>query len=97
MFAPDFTLSHLLIFIQGYEVALGDAGLPSQHAHFREWIYKQHPEWRHSSAWWGSHVLEECAGNLDRALDVIIQRLDGFLATEGAEFARSPHRQSEEP
>ncbi|MBN1205804.1 MAG: hypothetical protein JXB05_12880 [Myxococcaceae bacterium] len=97
MYAPDFSLSHLLIFIQGYEVALGDAALPSQHERLREWIYKQRPEWRQSSAWWGSHVLDQCAGDLDRALDAIIKVLDEFLAAEGAEPARSSTRQSQEP
>ena len=80
MYAPDFSLSHLLIFIQGYEVALGDVALPSQHERLREWIYKQQPEWRQSSAWWGDLVPEECAGDLERALEAIIKLLDGFLA-----------------
>jgi hypothetical protein len=96
MFAPDFSLAHLFMFIQGYEAALGDEDLPSQHERFREWIYKQRPEWRQSSLWWGRHVLEECANDLDRTLDAIIKLLDGFLAGEGAEFARSPVRQSQE-
>ncbi len=96
MFAPDFTLTHLLMFIQGYEAALGDEDLPSQHDRFREWLYKQRPAWKQSSSWWGHHVLKECAGDLDRALDAIIRLLDGFLAGEGTEFARSPHRQHEE-
>jgi hypothetical protein len=96
MFAPDFTLAHLFMFIQGYEASLGDENLPSQHERFREWIYKQRPEWKQSPSWWGRHVLEEHAGDLERALDGIIKLLDEFLSGEGAEFARSPRRQGEE-
>jgi hypothetical protein len=92
MFAPDFTLVHLFLFIQGYEAALGDKDLPSQHERLREWIYKRRPEWKQSPLWWGNHVLEESAGDLERALDAIIKLLDAFLVGEGAEFARSPNR-----
>jgi hypothetical protein len=84
MYAPDFALTHLFMFIQGYEAALEGQGLPSQHESFREWVYKQRPEWRNSSMWWGGHVLKESAGNLDQALDEIIRLIDGFVASEGA-------------
>jgi hypothetical protein len=97
MYAPDFTLAHLFMFIQGYEAALEEAGLPSQHALFREWIFKQRPEWRSSSMWWGGHVLKDCSNNLERALDQVINMIDGFLDTEGAVFAHSAGKQREEP
>ncbi len=85
MYAPDFTLTHLFMFIQGYEAALGDENLPSHHERFREWIYKRQPEWKNSSSWWGRHVLEGCAGDLDLALDQIIKLLDEFLTGEGTD------------
>jgi hypothetical protein len=94
MFAPDFSITHLLMFIYGYEAAVGDAKLPSQHEQFREWIYARHPEWRDSSMAWPGHVLADCGGNLESALDAIIVLLDEFLATDGAEFAKSATRQS---
>lgn len=94
MFAPDFNITHLLMFIYGYEAAVGDAKLPSQHERFREWIYARRPEWRDSCMAWPGHVLEDCGGNLESALDAIIVLLDEFLATDGAEFAKSPVRQS---
>jgi hypothetical protein len=97
MYAPDFTLTHLFMFIQGYEAALEDAGLPSEHVPFREWIFNQRPEWRTSSMWWGGHVLEECSNDLDRALDQVINLIDRFLDTEGFAFTRSPRKQREGP
>jgi hypothetical protein len=96
MFAPDFTLDHLHLYIHGYEHALSDAGLPSQHQRFKEWIYKQHPKWRESPVWWARHVLEASAGDLDRTLDEVIRLLDQFLSTDGAEFVRVPVRQTTE-
>jgi hypothetical protein len=97
MFSPDFTLAHLFMFIQGYEAALGDRDQPSQHERFRNWLYKRKPEWGHSSAWWGRHVFEECAGDLERTLDEINKLLGQFLASTGAEFLRSPTQQSDDP
>lgn len=97
MYAPDFALTHLFMFIQGYEAALEGEGLPSQHEPFREWIYKQQPEWRSSSMWWGGHVLKECSNDLNRALDQVIKMIDGFLGNEGSVFAHSTRRQREEP
>lgn len=94
MFAPDFSITHLMLFIYAYEAALGDAKLPSQHECFREWIYVKRPEWRDSSMGWPGHVLADCGGNLESALDAIIVLLDEFLATEGAEFVKSETRQS---
>jgi hypothetical protein len=96
MYAPDFTLTHLFIFIQGYEAALGDRDLLSEHDHFRGWLYKQRPEWRHSSAWWGHHLFEECAGDLERTLGEINELLGRFLTSEGAEFAHSPLQERQE-
>ena len=92
MYTPEFTLTHLFVFIQGYEAALENAGLPSQHEPFREWIYSRQPEWRNSSLWWGGHILEQCASDLSRALDQIIMMIDAFLGSEGAAFARSARR-----
>ncbi|PTL85543.1 hypothetical protein [Vitiosangium sp. GDMCC 1.1324] len=96
MFAPDFTLDHLHLYIQGYEDARGDEDLPSQYHHFREWIYKQHPTWRDSPEWWARHVFKANSGDLDRTLDDIIRLLDQFLATDGAEFVHFPVRQTQE-
>lgn len=96
MFAPDFTLDHLHLYIAGYEDALGDAELPSQYHRFREWIYAQHPTWRDSPVWWARHVLEANAGDLERTLDEIIRLLDRFLATDGAEFVHFPVRRTQE-
>jgi hypothetical protein len=90
MFAPDFTLDHLQLYIVGYEDALGDAGLPVQSYRLEEWIFKQHPKWRDSPLWWARHVLADNAGDMERTLDEIIRLLDQFLATEGAEFVRFP-------
>ena len=84
MFAPHFSLEHLLLFIHGYEAALRDAGLPSQHEHLEQWLYGQHPQWRASSMWWGKHVLDTCGGDLERTLTEIIGLVDRFLASEGA-------------
>ena len=95
MFAPDFSITHLMVFIYAYEAALRDAKLPSQEERFQAWIYKRHPDWRDSSMSWPGHVLEEQGGNLESALDAIIVLLDEFLATDGAEFVKSPVRQSD--
>lgn len=95
MFAPDFTLEHLHMYIDGYESALGDTGQKSQHEQFREWLYKQHPEWRLLPTWWGQQVHEANGCDLERTLDAIIRLLDEFLATEGAEFVRFPIRETE--
>jgi hypothetical protein len=95
MFAPDFELDHLHMFIYGYESALGDTGQKSQHERFREWIYKRHPQWRALPTWWGQQVQEVHGGDLERTLEAIIRLLDEFLATEGAEFVRSPTRETE--
>jgi hypothetical protein len=96
MFAPDFTLSHLFLYIQGYEDARSDAGQPSQYEHFQEWLYLRHPEWRGSPMWWGRHLLEAQAGNLERTLAEIVTLLDQFLAAEGAEFIRFADRTKQE-
>ncbi len=90
MFASDFTLSHLFLYIQGYEDAQGDAEQPSQYERFQEWLYQRHPEWRDSPMWWGRHLLEAQAGNLEYTLAEIVTLLDQFLANEGAEFVRFP-------
>lgn len=84
MFAPDFSLSHLYLFIHGYEAALYDTQQPRQYERFEEWIYAQHPEWRASSRWWGRHVLETCGGDLERTLTEIIKLVDRFLAHEAS-------------
>jgi hypothetical protein len=89
MFAPDFSLGHLLLFIHGYEAALSDTQQPRQHERFEAWLYAQHPEWRASSMWWGGHVLEACEGDLERTLTEIIGLVDRFLAQEGAEPPRT--------
>ena len=96
MFAPDFTLHHLHLYILGYEDALGDAKLPSQYHLFKEWIYRQHPKWRDSPEWWAGHLLEANASDLERTLDEIIRLLDQFLATEGAKFVHFPIQQDPE-
>src|SRR3712207_6665904 len=83
MYAPRFTLEHLELYIFGYESALSDAGLPSQHERFRSWLYRERPEWRNTSLWWGGHVLAEHEGDLERTLEAIISLLDRFLATDG--------------
>ncbi|WNG34701.1 hypothetical protein F0U61_14385 [Archangium violaceum] len=95
MFAPDFTLDHLHMFIYGYESALGDSGQKSQHEQFRKWIYTRHPKWRQLSTWWGQQVHEANACDLERTLEAIICLLDEFLATEGAGFVRSPTRETQ--
>ncbi|WP_257460641.1 hypothetical protein [Archangium lipolyticum] len=94
MFAPDFTLEHLSLYIMGYDDALGDSGRKGQHEYFREWIYKRHPTWRSLPTWWGQQVYEANACDLERTLDAIIRLLDEFLATEGAGFVRSPTRET---
>ena len=81
MFAPDFTLDHLSLYIMGYDDALGDAGQKGQHEYFREWIYKRHPKWRYLSTWWGQQVYEANGCDLERTLEAIIRLLDEFLAT----------------
>jgi len=80
MFAPDFEIGHLLMFIYGYEAALEDARLPSQHDHFREWIYRRYPDWRDSSMSWPNHVLAEKGDDLEQALDAIIALLAEFMS-----------------
>ncbi|MCP3138048.1 hypothetical protein [Pyxidicoccus xibeiensis] len=82
MFAPDFEIDHLLMFIYGYEAALSDAKQPSQHDHFREWIYQRHPEWRNSPMSWPRHVLVDKGDDLDKALDAIIALLNEFPSRE---------------
>ncbi len=95
MFAPDFTLDQRSLYITGYEDVLGDSGQKSQHECFREWLYKRHPEWRYHPSWWGQQVHEANGGDLARTLEAIVRLLDEFLATEGAEFVRSPTRETE--
>ncbi|WP_155893935.1 hypothetical protein [Cystobacter fuscus] len=92
MFAPDFTLDHLFIYLVGYDDALGDAGLVSPQARFNEWIYKQHPTWRHLPEWWAKQILHANGGDLEKTLTDILRLLDQFLATDGAEFVRFPVR-----
>lgn len=89
MFAPGFTLDHFHLFITGYDTALVDAGLPSQHRPFKEWIYRQHPQWRQSSEWWAKHLLRANAEDLHKTLDEILRLVDQFLSTDGAEFRAS--------
>ncbi len=96
MFSPEFTLSHLYLYMRGYEDARRDAGLSSQLTHLEQWLYARHPAWRNSSMWWGGHILEGCSGDLERALTEIHQLLTEFLAGEGAGFVRFPVRQTEE-
>jgi hypothetical protein len=81
MFAPHFSLEHLLLFIHGYEAALKDAGLPSQHAPFEEWLHGQNPAWRESSMWWGKHLLEQCGGDLEHTLLELTLLMNQFLAS----------------
>ncbi|HZH14028.1 MAG TPA: hypothetical protein VE057_06675 [Archangium sp.] len=95
MFAPDFTLDHLHMYIYGYESALGDTEQKSQHEQFREWIYKRHPKWRYLPTWWAQQVYEANARDLERTLEAVIRLLDEFLSTDGAEFVRSPERETE--
>ncbi len=83
MFAPQFSLEHLLMFIHGYETARRDAKLPGEHERFEAWLYGQHPEWRASSMWWGKHLLDTCGGDLERTLTEIIGLVDRFLASGG--------------
>ena len=91
MYAPEFSLDHLLLFIQGYESALRDLGHPSQHGRFEDWIYSTRSAWRSSSLWWGRHVLEECGGDLELALSEIIRLVEQFLSSNGgAGFRDSP-------
>ena len=85
MFAPEFSLEHLYLFIHGYETARRDAKLPSQYTRFEEWLYGQHPEWRASSRGWAKHLLEACGGDLERTLSEIMGLMDRFLASEGVE------------
>jgi hypothetical protein len=85
-------MDHLSLFVDGYEAALKDANLPSQHERFRDWLFRQQPEWKHSSLWWGDQVLERAGGDLGQALKEIIQLIDRFLAGEGQEFVRFPQR-----
>ena len=85
MFAPHFSLEHLLLFIHGYEAALRDTKQPGQHERFETWLYTQHPEWRASSMWWGKHVLEACGGDLELTLTEIIGLVDRFVASGGVE------------
>ncbi|WP_434379793.1 hypothetical protein [Melittangium boletus] len=90
MFAPDFTLDHLNMYLGGYDDALGDAELPNPQARFEEWIYERHPEWRDRPEWWAKQLLHANGDDLDRTLAEIIRLLDQFLATDGAEFVRHP-------
>ncbi|WP_204490148.1 hypothetical protein [Archangium primigenium] len=92
MFSPDFTLDHLHLYMMGYENGRGDAGLPGQYKHFREWLYERHPEWRDRPEWWAKQILHANGDDLDRTLAEIIRLLDQFLATDGAEFVRHPVR-----
>jgi hypothetical protein len=92
MFAPDFTLDHLHMYLGGYDDALSDAGLSSPQGRFDEWLYKQHPEWRNLPEWWAKQILHANGEDLDRTLNEIIRLLDQFLATDGAEFVRHPVR-----
>ena len=80
MFAPHFSLEHLLLFIHGYEAALKDAGLPSQHEPFEAWLHQQNPGWRQSSMWWGKHLLDQSDGDLERTLSEITRLVEQFLA-----------------
>lgn len=95
-FAPNFTLTHLTLYIFGYDNAFADAGMPSQYSLFREWIYKQHPQWNRSTEWWADHILHANGGDLDKTLSEILRLVDQFLATDGAEFNR-PQPSSAEP
>ncbi|HEX5748326.1 MAG TPA: hypothetical protein VFZ09_18950 [Archangium sp.] len=95
MFAPDFTLDHLALYITGYDDALGDLGQKGQHEQFREWMYKRHPKWRHLPTWWAQQVYEANERDLERTLQAIVRLLDEFLATEGAGFVRFPERETE--
>lgn len=94
MFAPAFTLDHLFIYLVGYDDALGDAGISSPQRRFDEWIYRQRPAWRHLPEWWAKQILLENGGDLEQTLGDIIRLVDQFLASEGAEFARSPARET---
>lgn len=90
MFAPEFTLDHLHLYIIGYEDGLEDAGLPSQYVRFREWILAQHPRWRELPEWWAKQILHANGEDLDKTLTEIMGLLDRFLATDGAEFSHFP-------
>lgn len=83
MYAPNFTLDHLYMYLGGYDDALGDAGLPSTQRRLDEWIYRQHPEWRDLPEWWANQILHANGEDLDRTLEEIIRLLDQFLAAEG--------------
>lgn len=97
MFAPDFTLDHLHIFILGYEDALADTGLPSQSQRFDDWLYRRYPEWREKPEWWARQILHASAGELDKALTEIGRLVDLFLETEGAEFSHFPRPHHNQP
>ena len=94
LFAPNFTLEHLFIYLGGYDDALGDSGISSPQRRFDEWIYQQRPAWRHLPEWWAKQILIENGGDLERTLGDIVRLMDQFLASDAAEFTRSPTRES---
>lgn len=96
MFAPDFTLDHLHLYLVGYDDARGDAGLPSVSSVLDEWVYQQHPEWRDLPEWWAQQMLHANNGDLERTLGQIVALLDRFLETDGVEFAHHPRPRNAE-
>src|SRR5258705_4040193 len=60
--APDFrtiNLSMLRSYIDGYETALRDFGLPSQHKPFLDWLNYHRPEFKQGTFWYREARLQK--------------------------------------
>jgi len=87
MYAGDFdsfNMSHLFVFIFGYEGALFETNQPSQISEFESWLKAQHPQWKELTSWWGTNILNECKGDKALALRTIINFIDRFVAEKNS-------------
>ncbi len=83
--APDFqkvNVSLLRTYIHGYDQALGDSGLPTQHDAFLGWLQKRRPDLKHSALWYGEALLPKMDNDHERVVRQILEWVGEFEAFE---------------
>ncbi len=79
-------VSYLRALITAYDSALVDAGHPSLHDVFRQWLFERRPELREKSKWFGEARLPEYDGDHATVVAQILDWVEEFLAGPGAQY-----------
>jgi hypothetical protein len=78
---PDYrepNLSILRAWMQGYDAALTNAGLPTEEEPFRSWVFRKRPDLKDNPLWYGEALLAEMAGEPLRVLAQIRAWIDEY-------------------